>query len=223
MTRAPKLTCAALATLLVAGCAGDTSTRTKWNSEVGADLDGGFFGNATFNNTQVQNGDISFLQDMGARFANEVETTVTFDFNKSTLDDAARIVLDRQANFIRQFPELRFSVYGHTDAVGSDSYNLGLGRRRAQNAVAYLVSKGISESRLEALVSLGERQPVVPTLEKERRNRRTVTEVTGLVERHPDVLNGKYAAIIFRDYVDLGAPAPTELSGISGEEVATEQ
>ena len=79
--------------------------------------------------------------------------------------------MSRQADWIRQFPEIRFKVYGHTDLVGSDAYNRNLGLRRAQAAVAYLVSQGVSRSRLEATVSLGETQPIVATQEMERRNR----------------------------------------------------
>ena len=41
---------------------------------------------------------------------------------------------------------------------------------------------------------------------QERRNRRTVTEVSGFVKSHPMVLNGKYAAVIFREYVAVRRP-----------------
>ncbi|MEM8980139.1 MAG: OmpA family protein [Pseudomonadota bacterium] len=221
MKRAIKFTTLTACVALVSACASENATRNQFNSEAGAVIDGGFFGNATMNNTQVQNGDIKFLQDMGARFANEVETTVTFEFNKAVLDDAARLTLKQQANYINQFPELRFSVYGHTDAVGSDAYNVRLGRARALAAVNYLVSQGVSRTRLDALVSFGERQPIVATQEKERRNRRTVTEVAGLVSTHPLVLNGKYADVIFREYREQGATLESELGGITGSEVQT--
>ena len=94
-------------------------------------------------------------------------------------------MLDRQAHWIKQFPEVRFRVFGHTDAVGSNAYNKSLGLRRARAAVNYLVSRGISRNRLEAVVSFGETQPLIPTPERERRNRRTVTEVSGFLKRHP--------------------------------------
>jgi len=222
MNRILKFTALTASAALLSACAGDRTTRTQWNAEAGALIDRGVFGNATMNNTQVHNGDIKFLLDMGSRFANEVETTITFEFNSSELDEAAMEVLRVQANFIRQFPELRFSVFGHTDAVGSDSYNIQLGRARAQAAVAFLVDEmGISPNRLDALVSFGERQPLVPTKNRERRNRRTVTEVAGLAAAAPTVLNGKYAEAIFREYIDTGAAFETELRGIEGSEVAT--
>ena len=71
---------------------------------------------------------------------------------------------------------------------------------------SFLVSQGISRDRLEAVVSFGETQPLVVTEGRERRNRRTVTEVSGFVETHPAYLNGKYAQVIFRDYVVSAEP-----------------
>jgi outer membrane protein OmpA-like peptidoglycan-associated protein len=141
-----------------------------------------------------------------------VPDTITFEFDSAVLDASAQAILRQQADWIRQFPEVRFRVYGHTDLVGSDAYNQRLGLRRAQAAVNYLVSQGISRSRLEAVVSFGRTRPVVPTAEPERRNRRTVTEVTGFVRRHPTVLDGKYAQIIRRDYVRSAVP-PSGLTG----------
>lgn len=187
--------------------------------EAGAQVDQGNFGNATMNNTLVQNGEKSGVINLTNRFASEVDPTVTFAFNSAVLDDAARKTLRQQASWIKQFPEVRFRVYGHTDLVGSNRYNQALGRRRAQAAVNYLVSQGISRSRLEALVSYGETRPVVSTQDRERRNRRTVTEVAGFVKNHPALLNGKYAQVIFREYIDPGASYQSELETIQGDQV----
>ena len=173
-----------------------------FNSEIGANLDEGGFGNPTMNNALVMSGQRDYSINLANRFAAEVPSTINFAFNSSQIDGEAAAALTRQANWIKQFPELRFSVYGHTDLVGSNGYNKSLGLRRAQAAVNYLVAQGISRSRLQALVSYGETQPLVVTQDQERRNRRTVTEVSGFVQNHPGVLNGKYAAIIFREYVE---------------------
>ena len=135
------------------------------------------------------------------RFAAEVPTTINFAFDSAALDAEARRILDAQAAWIRSFPEVRFAVYGHTDLVGSNAYNHALGLRRARAAVAYLVSRGVDPGRLQALVSEGETRPLIATQGPERANRRTVTDVAGFVQGHPTVLNGKYAEIIFRDYV----------------------
>ena len=173
------------------------------NREAGSDVDMGTFGNAQMNNTLVMTGQKDYVMALAGRFGEEVPDTINFAFNSASLDGAAQRVLTHQANWIKQFPEVRFRVYGHTDLVGSNAYNQGLGLRRAQAVVAFFASQGISRSRLEALASYGKTRPIVPTNQPEVRNRRTVTEVSGFVHRHPTLLNGKYAAVIFREYIEL--------------------
>lgn len=158
-------------------------------------------GIASQNNSAVHRGERDYVIELGKRFAREIPTTINFEFNSARLDGASRAVLDRQADWIKQFPEVRFTVYGHTDAVGSNGYNRNLGQRRANATVRYLVSKGISRARLQAVVSFGETRPAIDTQERDRRNRRTVTEVTGFLKRHQE-LDGKYAQIVYRDYVE---------------------
>ena len=146
-------------------------------------------------------GERQYTFDLAQRFSREVTRTVNFAFNSSQLDAQSQAILRQQAGWIHQFPEICFHVYGHTDAVGSDRANKNLGLRRANAIVRYLATQGVSQSRLEAVVSFGETQPLVVTQGRERRNRRTVTEVSGFVKRHPTVMDGKYAQIIYRDYV----------------------
>ena len=205
---AMKTTAACLAAAIaLTGCSGkNTAQWREFNTrEAGADIDSGYFGNATMNNNQVQTGRGSMMVNLNRRFSQEVNTMVTFPFNSASLDATARATLQQQAHWIRQFPEIRFKVYGHTDLVGSTSYNRRLGLRRAEAAVMYLTSQGISRSRLEAVVSFGETQPLIVTQGMERRNRRTVTEVSGFVDGgNGTLLDGQYAAVIFRDYVGTG-------------------
>ncbi len=196
----------ATSALLALAACGAESARS-FDSELGSEVDKGSFGNATMNNTLIQTGQIEYTVALAERFNAEVPDTINFAFDSAQLDEEAMAILRKQANFIRQFPEVRFRVYGHTDLVGSAAYNQRLGLRRAQAAVAYLTSQGISKSRLEAVVSYGKTRPIVQTAQPEERNRRTVTEVSGFVESHPLVLNGKYAAIIWREYVLSAAPS----------------
>lgn len=204
--------------LLLAGCAHRAGETDSFNREAGALLDTGDFGNATMNNHQYMTGEKQYVYDMSQRFATEVMTTVNFGFNSAELDAGARDTLREQANWIRQFPEIRFRVYGHTDKVGSNAYNKSLGLQRAKAVVNFLASQGISPTRLEALVSYGETQPLIVTEGRERRNRRTVTEVSGFVAGHPTVLEGKYAEVIYREYINSAEPA-TGLSGITGSDL----
>lgn len=203
--RKPLSALALAAVFGLSGCA-NTPAYKDWFQELGAGIDEGGFGSPTANNIGVQSGEIAYVQNLQARFAAEVPSTITFDFNSAALTPEARQILARQAAWIRQFPEVRFRVYGHTDLVGSDAYNKRLGRRRAEAVVAFFATQGISRTRLEALVSFGEEQPVIYSQQPERQNRRTVTEVSGFVRNHPTVLNGKYAEVIFREYVASATP-----------------
>jgi outer membrane protein OmpA-like peptidoglycan-associated protein len=194
---------------LMVGCTSSDPIHTQFHREAGAIVDTGTFGNATMNNRLVMTGELQYTFELASRFAAEVESTVNFAFNSAQLDAQAQATLRRQADWIRQFPEVRFRVFGHTDLVGSNAYNRRLGLRRANAVVGYLTSLGISRSRLEAVVSYGETQPLIVTQNRERKNRRTVTEVSGFVGRHPTVLDGKYAQIIYREYVASAVPAST--------------
>jgi len=203
----PLLTTASL--LALGACA---NTSTSWHKEAGVFLDSGSFGNATMNNVQIHNGERSYVVDLNNRFSQEVLSTVNFEFNSAKLDPDAQSVLRVQAHWIRQFPEVRFKVYGHTDAVGSNYYNKRLGQRRANAVVNYLVNQGVSRSRLEAVVSFGENQPLIATQKRERLNRRTVTEVSGFVDDER-LMDGKYAAIVYREYVESATEKPPTTEG----------
>ncbi len=219
MTRSAAARCLAAAALLgLAGCINSPAAQ-DWFGELGASIDEGGFGDPTANNIAIHSGEKTYVANLARRFENEVPSTITFEFNSARLDAAAIDVLRRQADWIRQFPEVRFRVYGHADAVGSSSYNRSLGRRRAEAVVAFFATQGISRERLEALVSFGEDQPVVATQERERRNRRTVTEVSGFVSNNPLVLDGKYALIVYRGYV---ASAGTSQTSAGAETSGTE-
>ena len=192
MAKAVRNGIAALALVALAACS---------DRQIGSELDVAQFGDSTMNNTMIHAGLKDYVMELGGRFAREVPDTVNFAFNSAVLDSQAQDILRRQAHWIRQFPEVRFRVFGHTDLVGSDAYNKALGMRRAQAVVAYLGSQGISRSRLEAVVSYGKTRPIIQTTNEERQNRRTVTEVSGFVKRHPTVMNGKYAEVVFREYI----------------------
>lgn len=204
--------------LLIAGAALALMTacdQIETYGEAGAMTATRGFGESVENNYLIHTGQKSYTVELAERFNREVPDTVNFAFNSAQLDAEARQILDRQAAFIRHFPEVRFRVYGHTDKVGSNAYNKRLGLRRAQAVVSYLAQRGISASRVEAVVSYGETQPLVPTQNRELRNRRTVTEVSGFVEDNPLILNGKYAEVVFREYVDSAVPGAVQADALA--------
>lgn len=172
----------------------------SFNREAGASIDEGGFGNPTMHNTMLQSGQISLAEVMTRRFHAEVPSMVNFAFDSAHLDEEARSILRMQAHWMRQFPELRFTIYGHTDEVGTAAYNFRLGQRRADAVKRYLVSQNVPQSSIIAVVSRGETQPLIASGGYEPANRRTVTEISGLVRRHTR-MDGQYARIIHREYV----------------------
>jgi peptidoglycan-associated lipoprotein len=164
-------------------------------------------------NAQIAYGDpASRIRALNEAFRADAQDTVTFDFNRASLDGAARTALKQQVAWLKAHPHVRMTVVGHADKVGSDRYNDRLGLRRARAVVAYLARNGIKRSRLDAVESRGENDPVVQTEERERRNRRAVTSVAGF-ERHyvGDGLDGRYADRVFSRYV-FGAVGVSEAS-----------
>jgi len=90
------------------------------------------------------------------------DLVVRFKYNSDVLEPDARANLDEFAKALKtpQLGTSRFVVEGHTDAVGSPSYNLDLSARRAQAVVRYLQERGVDTAKLEAR-GYGETKPVV--------------------------------------------------------------
>jgi len=82
-----------------------------------------------------------------------------FDFNKATLKPEGKKILDGAVKTMKDNPTMKVTIEGHTDSVGSDSYNQKLSERRAESAKDYLVSGGISAGRIST-VGYGETKPV---------------------------------------------------------------
>ena len=84
---------------------------------------------------------------------------VNFEFDKATLLPEAYPILSHAVETLKENPDMSVEVQGHTDNIGSDEYNQKLSVRRATTVRDYLVSKGISASRL-TIVGYGETRPV---------------------------------------------------------------
>lgn len=73
---------------------------------------------------------------------------ITFAFNDATLNPAFTGTLDKVAQTLVQYNETTITLAGHTDSVGSDSYNINLSRQRAASVANYLISRGVPASRI---------------------------------------------------------------------------
>ncbi|MGH7822132.1 MAG: OmpA family protein [Candidatus Binatia bacterium] len=91
----------------------------------------------------------------------EVTENIQFEEAGSTLLPQSHAVLDQVASILREQPELRIRIIGHTDDVGDANANMKLSMDRAESVKRYLVDKGVSGSRLEA-TGRGEFEPIAP-------------------------------------------------------------
>jgi len=89
-----------------------------------------------------------------------LRATVYFDYDQSTLTDAAQTLLRAKVPVLETRSAVRIRITGHTDSRGSSEYNLALGLRRASETKAFLVSNGIEGSRIDVF-SLGAERPAV--------------------------------------------------------------
>jgi outer membrane protein OmpA-like peptidoglycan-associated protein len=88
---------------------------------------------------------------------------VFFDFDGDAPRPEAMTVLEQIAESMkRDAPDAAITVLGHTDAVGTDAYNIDLSRRRAASVVRLLILRGVSPHQLST-VAIGKSQPVAPT------------------------------------------------------------
>ena len=102
-----------------------------------------------------------------------IPNDVSFDVNSATIRPAMRGVLDPFAAALRDDPNARVMIVGHTDNTGPDSVNNPLSLERARSVHDYLISRGVSASHMQT-AGRGEREPVADnTTESGRaRNRR---------------------------------------------------
>lgn len=104
---------------------------------------------------------------------------VFFDFDQFSVRQDQRAVLDRQAAWLKKYPEVTVTVEGHADERGTREYNIALGNRRATAAKNYLVALGINPNRVQT-ISYGKERPAVAGSNEQAwsQNRRAVTVVT---------------------------------------------
>lgn len=86
---------------------------------------------------------------------------VQFEYNKAEIRPDARPILDEAIATLKEHAEVRVSIEGHTDSIGSEAYNQRLSERRAQAVADYLVAGGIALERLQ-IVGWGETRPLAP-------------------------------------------------------------
>ena len=150
---------ALFAALTLAGCA---SKKGLPNNS--ADL--GLAGNATPGSQQ------DFTVNVGDR--------IFFDTDSSVIRPDAASTLDRQAQWLNQYPNYSITIEGHADERGTREYNLALGARRAAATRDFLASRGVSAARIKT-ITYGKERPVAvcDDISCWSQNRRAVTVLGG--------------------------------------------
>ncbi|MDX1327687.1 MAG: OmpA family protein [Arenibacter sp.] len=90
---------------------------------------------------------------------NEYARTILFDTGKSSIKASSTSVMVDIITILKEYPNAKFTVEGHTDSVGSKTLNQRLSEARALSVKEFLVDKGIEEFRLSA-IGYGEDKPI---------------------------------------------------------------
>ena len=90
---------------------------------------------------------------------NEYARTILFNSGKATFKDETIPVLQNMNRILKEYPQARFSIEGHTDSDGSNALNQTLSENRAAAVVSYLVENGIAADRLRS-AGFGETMPI---------------------------------------------------------------
>lgn len=105
---------------------------------------------------------------------------VFFAYDQSTISSEGQDILQRQAEWLKRYPQVSVTIEGHCDERGTREYNLALGERRAQAVKNVLVALGIPASRIQT-ISYGKDRPIVVGSDEAgyAQNRVGITTVNG--------------------------------------------
>jgi OOP family OmpA-OmpF porin len=103
---------------------------------------------------------------------------VLFDFDKTAIKPDGAKILDRLVAFLKENPDKRVDLEGHTDWIGTDKYNQGLSERRANSVKSHLTKNGVNASRI-AMRGFGKTKPIADnkTSDGRAKNRRVEVKV----------------------------------------------
>ncbi|HFK5565950.1 TPA: OmpA family protein [Elizabethkingia anophelis] len=120
------------------------------------------------------------------------ENTINFNFDSATLTSTAKANLDKLIPVFKNNPDTNINVYGHTDAKGTDSYNIGLSERRANSVISYFVANGLSRGRFVAK-GMGKAEPIATndTEAGRAQNRRVEFAITANEKMIQDAKEGR--------------------------------
>jgi len=127
----------------------------------------------------IGNVDSSIIPGSQADFAAQAGSDIVFfDTNSHSLTSQGRSIVEGQARWLNNYPNLNVTLEGHADERGTREYNIALGDRRANAVKNYLIAVGVDSSRVNT-ISYGKEQPLVvgDGYQSWSQNRRSKTRV----------------------------------------------
>ncbi|MDB4948304.1 MAG: OmpA/MotB domain protein [Gemmatimonadetes bacterium] len=130
------------------------------------------------------------VERVGEGIAVSFPSGILFPFNSTQLMPAGRENLTKLAGILQRYPGSSVLIVGHTDNVGSDSYNMTLSQQRAQAAASYLSTAGIASGSIRT-EGRGESEPIVDnaTEANRARNRRVEVAIFASEQYRQQILN----------------------------------
>jgi outer membrane protein OmpA-like peptidoglycan-associated protein len=146
------------------GVIGNQSGSTAKGAIIGAVIGGaagGIIGSRMDKQAQELSAEIpgAKIERVGEGLLVTFDSGLLFAFDSDAISGNARTNLSNLAASLSKYPETEVLIVGHTDSIGSASYNQSLSQRRAQSAASYLSSQGVSRDRIDA-DGKGEMEPV---------------------------------------------------------------
>jgi OOP family OmpA-OmpF porin len=105
-----------------------------------------------------------------------IASKIYFETGSDKLKLESQTSLDELVSLLNKYPAAKLSIEGHTDDVGDNDYNMTLSQKRTESVKNYLISKGISESRLTA-IGFGETMPIADNKTKVGRSKNRRVEL----------------------------------------------
>ncbi len=145
-------------------------TMAQGDYQVGYDPDG-----AIIAGDPMQEAQDNYQQSMAGPQALRDNNIIYFRYDSEQIQDAYVGVMQAHAQYLRDNPDSRIIIEGHTDERGTPEYNIALGERRARSVARYMTNLGVDANQL-SIVSYGEEKPVDPGHQEAswQKNRRAV-------------------------------------------------
>ena len=130
------------------------------------------------------------VERVGEGIAVTFESGILFPYNSDVIQSAGQSNLRQLATSLRNYPGTEVLIVGHTDATGSDQYNMDLSYRRAESARRFLVAQGIEAGRIR-VEGRGETEPIADntTASGQAQNRRVEVAIFASEEYRQQILN----------------------------------